>query len=378
VDAYQHPFESATGRAFQPGNHVTLLQNGVEIFPAMLEAIRGARASVDFCTYVLWRSRIASEFADALCERAKAGVTVRLLVDAVGGAVMSTRTVAQLERAGVRIAWFRPLRPGHLRLANHRTHRKILLIDGHTGFTGGVGIADEWDGNADHAKHWRETHCRITGPACAQLFAGFADNWLAATHEHLAAPPVPKPTGHTAILSTASSVGARPTSIERLFETAVTIARERLWITSAYFVPSPALIAGLIAAAGRGVDVRVITNGPFTNHKITWRAGQATYMQLAEAGVKIYEYQPTVLHAKVMTVDHAWATLGSANFDDRSLVLNDEFNISVTDPDIVAALDQQFWRDLERSQHMRMAILHRRPWHHRLIIAGSSVFSRQL
>ncbi len=379
MDKYQKYFEEATGGESRPGNSLKLLQNGGEIFPAMLEAVRGAQSTIEFTTYVYWRSKIATEFANALCERARAGVKVRLLVDAVGGAIMSTRTVGQLERAGVQVAWFRPLRVGHLRRFNNRTHRKILLIDGQVGFTGGVGIADEWDGAAESAKHWRETHCQISGPACLDLFAGFASNWAESTGEQLAPPATaPAPAGPLSILTTTSTPGSRPNPMERLFTAVTTAASERLWITTAYFVPNPALVAALCAAARRGVDVRIITNGSSTNHKITRHAGQATYEALLEAGVKVYEYQRTTLHVKLITVDRAWATLGSTNFDNRSLVHNDELNISFVSSEIIASLDKQFENDLESSEHIRAAVWKRRPWHQRLIIAGSRVFSDQL
>ncbi|HVQ44484.1 MAG TPA: phospholipase D-like domain-containing protein [Candidatus Saccharimonadia bacterium] len=376
---YQKPFETATGAKFRAGNRITLLQNGNEIFPAMLEAIRSAQTSIEFVTYVYWRSRVATQFADALCERARAGVTVRVLIDAVGGAIMSTRMVGQLERAGVRVGWFRPIRMGHLRRFNYRTHRKILLIDGRLGFTGGVGIADEWDGDASGPKHWRETHCRVEGPSCLDLFAGFADEWAESTREVLAPPAhAPEEAGHLSILTTPSAIGPRPTPIERLFAAAIAASTTQLWITTAYFVPGPQFIAALCAAAARGVDVRVLTNGPLSNHKSTLYAGRAHYEVLMHAGVKIYEYQRTVLHVKVMTVDHQWATLGSANFDNRSLVLNEELNISVADPTFVAPLDRQFRRDLKDALLITLESRRHRRWHQRLLETTSQAFGDHL
>jgi len=378
MSKYKQQFETATGRLSRPGNVITVLQNGNEIFPSMLQAIRGAESSIEFATYVLWRSHIATEFADALCERARAGVAVRLLIDAIGGAIMSTRTVGALERAGVKVAWFRPMGVGHLRRLNHRTHRKILLVDGRIGFTGGVGIADQWDGDAQGPNNWRETHCRIEGPACLDLHDGFADNWADSTDEILPPLAVPPSAGTTGILTTLSADGPRPTGIERLFGAAIDIAQERLWITTAYFVPGPEHIQALIAAAARGVDVRVLTNGPRTNHKLTRCAGQASYEVLIENGVRIYEYQRTVLHVKLITVDGQWATIGSANFDNRSFVLNDELNISVGGAEFAAPLDRQFMQDLKSSKHISIATWQRRGWHHRLLEAGSRAFSKQL
>jgi cardiolipin synthase len=372
--------EQATGTPYRPGNQFTVLQNGDQIFPLMLAAINSARTSIEFVTYVYWRSHIASQFADALCERARAGVSVRLLIDAVGGAVMNSRTVWQLERSGVQVAWFRPLRWPYLRRLNNRTHRKILLIDGHTGFTGGVGIADEWTGSAGDPQHWRETHCRIIGPACADLRAGFAENWREATHERLVladSAPV-SPAGPVAVHTTSSTAGPQPTAVELLLHAAIATATRRLWITTAYFVPNAELAERLIAAADRGVDVRVLTNGPRTNHRITRLAGQAAYPALLAAGVHIYEYRPTVLHAKVVTADSTWATIGSTNLDDRSLVLNDELNVSVADPAIAAALDRQFLADLDHSTRLDRADWPQRHLAQRAAIAAASVFRHQL
>lgn len=364
---------------FRESNQLTLLKNGDEIFPAMLEAIRGATESIEFLTYVFWRSKIATEFTDALSERAKAGITVRLLVDAAGGATISSRTVWKLERSSVHVAWFRPGSLRHIRRLNHRTHRKILLIDGHIGFTGGVGIADEWTGDTQDKNHWRETHCRIVGPACVDMHRGFAENWLEATKEKLE--PIQEiPTSGTVAIHTtiSASGGPRPTAVERLFMAIIVGARKKLWITSAYFVPSQTYVTALARAAKRGVDVRILTNGQLSNHRLTRLAGRSTYAKLLQAGVKIYEYQKTVLHAKIVTADGAYATLGSANLDERSLVLNDELNVSVTDPGVVSELDMQFLEDINNSVHIRRTHWQQRGLVDRVAEAGSSVFKKQL
>jgi cardiolipin synthase len=291
---------------------------------------------------------------------------------------MSTRTVGQLEQAGVHVAWFRPMRFGSLRRANQRNHRKILIVDSTIGFTGGVGIADQWNGNADGPGQWRETHCCIEGPACADLAAGFASNWAEAAHERLPQLDPAPAAGSTAIMTTLSSAGARPTPMEQLFETAINASEKRLWITSAYFIPSPVQVQAMCAAAARGVDVRVLTNGLLTNHKITLFAGRSTYAQLIEGGVKIYEYQRTVLHCKLITLDKQWVTIGSANLDYRSLLINEELNISVVDEALVAKLDLQFLLDLKHARHFGTAAWHRRRWPQRLLEASSSAFSKQL
>lgn len=360
------------------GNDVTILQNGDEIFAAMLQAIREATETIELVTYVYWHSQIAAQFANALSERARQGVQVRLLIDAFGGAIMSTRMVWQLERAGVKIAWFRPFSVSSWRRFNHRNHRKILLVDGRVGFTGGVGIADQWTGNAADDKHWRDTHCRVVGPACRDLAAAFGENWLEATGEQLALPEPSGTQGTVDILTTASLASVRPTAIATLFESAIAAARDRLWITTAYFVPSLEIVQALSAAVARGVDVRILTNGTRSNHKLTLHAGRAHYDTLIAAGVKIYEYEPTVLHVKAMTVDGLWTSIGSANLDSRSLVLNEELNISFVDHDIAAQLDLQFLLDLKRSRHMRVFYWHRRGRIQRLAELASQAFSKQL
>jgi cardiolipin synthase len=370
--------ENAVGSSYRAGNQLVVLQNGDEIFGAMLQAVRDAKTSIEFLTYVYWHSDIANAFANILCERARAGVKVRLLVDAVGGATMNSRTFWRLEQAGVKIAWFRPLRWPHLLRANNRTHRKILLVDGHIGFTGGVGIADEWTGSAQDQRHWRETHCRIEGPACADLFAGFAENWHEATRETLAPPVAPSPAGSLAIQTIVSTAGRRPTRMERLMQAAIAAAEHKLWITTAYFVPSDEYIEALIAAAQRGADVRVLTNGPLTNHKVTRWAGQSSYARLLEGGVKIYEYQPTVLHSKVISIDDSWATLGSANLDNRSLIHNDELNISFIDQPVIASLDHQFSQDIQYSHSVQAGDWQQRGWLDRFAVTSASVFRGQL
>jgi cardiolipin synthase A/B len=371
--------EEATAAPVRAGNSFELLQNGDEIFPAMLKAIAAAQDHIDFLTYVFWRGQIASDFAAALIGRAKAGVTVRLLIDTVGGATMDSRTLWALERAGAKIAWFRPGRnPLHLRRLNNRTHRKILIVDGHTGFTGGVGIADIWTGHAQDPGHWRETHCRVTGPTIADLHAGFAENWFEATGENLPA-PTPAPAGPVAVQTIISTAGrGRPTTAERLISAVFAATTSRLWITTGYFVPSDAITAALIAASARGVDVRVLTNGRHTDHRLTMHAGRSTYGPLLDAGVKIYEYERTMHHAKIISVDKSWATLGSINLDARSLVLNDELNVAVTDPAIIGALDLQFLEDLKAANHIRPTHWHQRGRLARLAEHGSSVFRHQL
>jgi cardiolipin synthase len=347
--------EAATGSIHRPGNSFALLQNGSEIFPAMIEAIRGAEHTVEFLSYVFWRSHIASEFAAALMERAQAGITVRLLVDAVGAATISARTIWELEKAGVQVGWFRPGRWKYLKRFNNRTHRKLLIIDGKVGFTGGIGIADEWTGFGVPHKEWRETHCRIEGPAVADMHEGFVE-----------------------IHTTISTAGTRPTQAELLVEAVFSSAVKRLWITTAYFVPTPDVVSLLCAAAVRKVDVRILTNGPKTNHRVTRAAGRATYQDLLDAGVRLFEYQPTIHHSKVMTADNTWATLGSTNLDPRSLIIDDELNVSVSNNKIVDKLDAQFLADLKLAEEITAEAWAGRSRFDKIAEAAASLLAPQL
>jgi cardiolipin synthase len=370
--------QTATGQTFRPGNEFTILQNGDEIFPAMLSAIAGAEHSIEFLSYVFWRSRITTMLVEALCERARSGVKVRLLIDALGGASINSRTIWELERAGVKVGWFRPGYWQYVRRLNNRSHRKILIIDGKIGFTGGVGIADAWVGRGQDKRHWRDTHCRVVGPACTDIAAGFADNWLESTGERLHEPVVTEDCGSIAVQTIISTAGTHPTTMEKLVDAIFAAAKQRLWITSAYFVPNAAVAEALIDAARRGVDVRVLTNGRTSNHQVTMFAGRASYQKLLDAGVKIYEYQQTLHHSKIISVDKSWATIGSTNLDPRSLIHNDELNVAIVDAGIVGALDLQFLEDLKLAQHIRTSTWDRRSRLSRLIESGSNLFAGQL
>lgn len=352
------------------GNSITLLQNGDEIFPAMLEAIEGASWKINFCTYVYWKSDIASQFAGVLAQKARSGVAVKLIVDAIGGATMDTRTLRKLEQAGVQLAWFRPLTFKHVWHVNHRTHRKILVVDDAIGFTGGVGIAEEWTGRAHSPHHWRETHCRLTGPVCADLTSAFLENWQTATGQkpkpqqpevHL---PSPQP-GHftdVSISAIASRGGQRPAVLENEFIRLFESAHQSINLTTAYFVPNERVAQALVAAANRKVVVRVVTNGSRTNHRVTRWCSRALYEPLLAAGIKIYEYHPTVLHSKVLTIDGQQAHIGSANVDDRSLLLNDEFDITIPHQRLSKVLDEAFEADVAQSLLIRANDWSRRPW----------------
>jgi cardiolipin synthase A/B len=374
--------EALTAAPLRQGNRVTVLRNGDEIFPAMLAAIRSAERTVDFATYVYWTGSIAPQFADALAERARAGVEVNVLLDAVGAARMDRALVTQLEAAGATVAWFRPARWWTLHKLNNRTHRKILVADGRVGFTGGVGIAEEWTGNCEDASHWRDTHVRVEGPAARDLLGGFLDNWAEATQcilsgrDHL--PDVDGFPDGVQVQVIRSTAQKGSTDAEHLFYAAIACARERLWLTTAYFAPRRAFVDALCEAVGRGVDVRVLANGPHIDKQAVRQAGRRCYERLLACGGRILEYQRTMLHAKVMVVDSAWATVGSINFDNRSFALNDELNLSVRDPAVVAELEGHFLDDSDGAVELDLAGWRARPLSARARELASAVVRREL
>ncbi|MFL6190859.1 MAG: phospholipase D-like domain-containing protein, partial [Actinomycetes bacterium] len=281
--------EALTVAPLRQGNRVTVLRNGCEIFPSMLEAIRSAERSINFATYVYWTGSIAPEFAEALAERAEAGVEVNVLLDAVGAARMDRSLIDRLDDAGAKVAWFRPPKWYTLHKLNNRTHRKILVVDGRVGFTGGVGIAEEWTGNCEDPGHWRDTHVRVEGPVARDLLGGFLDNWAEATQTILSGRDhLPDVRGvEDGILAqvTRSTAEKGSTDAEHLFYAAIACARERIWLTTAYFAPRRAFVDALCDAVRRGVEVRVLTNGPHIDREVVRQAGRRTYQRMLECGV---------------------------------------------------------------------------------------------
>jgi cardiolipin synthase len=348
--------EALTGAPVSWGNEIELLINGDEIFPCYLRTIREAQDSVCLLTYVYWRGDIAHDVADALCERARAGVDCSVLIDAVGGLKLEAAVLEKMSEAGVRVCRFRPVKAYAAKRLGNRTHRKILVADGRVGLTGGVGIAEEWTGNAEDPDHWRDTHVRVEGPVVRGLFGAFAENWLEATGEVLAdaryLPDLPEGDGGGPMMVVRSSAGVGDSNIEALYYLAIAAAHESLDLTAAYFAPRPAFTEALQDAAERGVRVRVLVPGHNIDKPPVWIAGRASYDELLSAGIEIHEYQPTMLHAKTMTVDGAWSAVGSANFDNRSFQLNDEATLCVTSEAFAAALTEQFERDLEVSERI--------------------------
>lgn len=363
--------EALTQAPITRGNRAELLVNGDRIFPAFLETIAGARQTVNLLTYVYWTGEIADRVADAVCERATAGVRCRVLLDAVGAMKMDSGIIERMEGCGVVVRRFRPPRPYALRRLNNRTHRKVLVVDGRVGLTGGVGIAQEWTGDAQDPDHWRDTHVRVRGPVVRGLQGAFAENWLEATGEVIAGDDDLPPLGAVgdgdaddpgaAMQVIRSSAGVGDTNVETLYYLAIAAARRSIDLTSAYFAPRPAFLRALADAARRGVDVRVLVPGPHIDKDVVRHAGRATYGELLRGGVAVHEYQPTMLHAKAMVVDGVWSSIGSANFDNRSFQLNDEAVLCVRDAGFAGLLTEAFERDLRVSRRIHLAEWSSRP-----------------
>jgi cardiolipin synthase len=353
---FLHAAEALTGAPISWGDDVELLINGDAIFPRYLETIRNAERTICLLTYVYWRGEIAHEVAEALCERATSGVEVNVIIDAVGGLKIEKELVRRMMDAGVRFTRFRPPKPYAARRVANRTHRKILVADGRVGLTGGVGIAEEWTGDAQDPDHWRDTHVRVRGPVVRGLFGAFAENWLEATGEVLAGdgylPEIERSEGGGPMMVVRSSAGVGDTNVEALYYLAIAAARETLDLTAAYFVPRPAFIDALCDAAERGVRVRVLVPGQAIDKPPVRVAGRVSYDQLLDCGVELFEYQPTMLHAKSMVVDGAWSSVGSVNFDNRSFQLHDEATLCVVSDAFAGELTEQFERDLERSERI--------------------------
>lgn len=353
------------GPAVTIGNHVEALNNGDEIFPAMLGAIAAAQHTITFETYIYWSGEVGRQFADALSERARAGVQVRVIIDWVGGLKMEEHLLEQVREAGARVELYRPLRWYNIGRLNNRTHRKLLVIDGRTAFTGGVGIADEWSGHAQDPDHWRDLHFKVTGPVVAQFQAAFNDNWIKTTGEILnGAEYFPDLQGSgemDAHLFIASPAGGSE-SMHLFYLMSIAAAERSIDLQAAYFVPDDLIIKALIAARKRGVRVRVIVPGKHIDSETVRLASKAHWGELLREGIGIYEYQPTMMHNKLLIVDGLLVSVGSTNFDIRSFRLNDEASLNVYDTGFADTMTAIFEADLEPTIHYTHAMWQQRPW----------------
>ena len=363
------------------GNRTQTLLNGDEIFPSMLQAISSARSTIDFETYIYWEGRIGQSFADALSDRARAGVKVHLLLDWVGSQKMDKQQLAQMESSGIEIRRYHPLRWYTIDRLNNRTHRKLLVVDGRIGFTGGVGIGDEWSGHAQDAEHWRDTHFRIEGPAVAQMQAAFIDNWTKVTGKVLLGEayfPAIEPRGEELAQVFKSSREGGAESIHLMYLAAIAASTRTIDLAMAYFVPDEIALETLEDAMKRGVKVRIIMPGPHTDAQLVRRASRALWGRILAAGAEMYEFQPTMYHCKVLIVDGLWTSVGSTNFDPRSFRLNDEANLNVYDREFARRQTADFEADLERSRRITYEQWADRPWHEKAWEHFAALFSAQL
>lgn len=357
------------GPAILPGNLVTAYQNGDEIFPAMLDAIASARETITFETYIYWSGDVGQRFSDALCERARAGVRVHLMVDWVGSIKMDEEMLQAMQDAGVLVERYRPLHWYNLGRMNNRTHRKLLVVDGRVGFTGGVGIADQWSGHAQDPEHWREAHFRIDGPAVAQMQSAFNDNWIKTTGELLNGPayfpPLERAGDMDAHLFIASPAGGSE-SMHLMYLAAVAAAEHTIDLAASYFVPDELISKALVTARQRGVRVRILLPGKHIDSETVRLSSKASWGPLLQAGIEIHEYQPTMLHVKLLIVDGELVSLGSTNFDIRSFRLNDEASLNVYDRGFAAAMTEVFEQDLEDAVQYTHEMWDRRPMREKL------------
>jgi cardiolipin synthase A/B len=366
--AFQRTLTGLFGSPALSGNAIDTLVNGDQIFPAMLSAIESAEVSVNFETYVYWSGKIAWRFAETLAERAQAGVPVRVLIDWQGSVPMDAAIHERMQSAGVRVERFRPPRWYTLDRMNNRTHRKLLIVDGRIGFTGGVGIGDEWLGNARYPNEWRETHYRVTGPIVATMQAAFVDNWTEATGELLQGDaffPSLAPSGPIVAQMIASNSGERNV-MHLMLMTALTSANRSIRIGTPYFVPDDIALAQLLKARRRGVDIDILVPGPHMNKQLVRSASRHFWGDLLAAGARIHEYQPTMYHPKIVIVDETWTTIGSANFDERSFRLNDEANVNVFDTAFARHQAAMFDADIALAREISHSEWRNRPWRQRL------------
>jgi len=347
---FRNTLAGMTGMPLVEGNQITLYNNGDEFYPAMLQDIEAAESSITLEQFIFLDGLVGRRFAEAFAEKAREGVAVKVLVDAIGSSTLGEPILRILEAGGCQLAWFRPIHWYTLNRANLRTHRKSLIVDGRIGYTGGAGLADHWLGTALDASEWRDMEIRVAGPAVAVQQSGFAQNWLLFTGEVLSGPeffPAPEHAGNLEVQTILSSPSSGANAVATMHNIAIQCARRYLHIANPYFIPGARLIDMLARACQRGVSVKLMVAG---RHNDTWWARQNSvrlYGRLLEAGVEIYEFQPTMLHQKTMVVDGVWATVGTANFDNRSFALSEETTVCFHDPALVAQLEATFQADLK-------------------------------
>ena len=378
---FMRSISALLGPPFLDGNEIKMLTNGDEIFPVMLNAICEAKQTITFETFIYWADSIGEEFADALSSRALAGVHVHVLLDWLGSVKMEQKQLDKMLQAGVEIQRYHKPHWSHLPRLNNRTHRKLLIIDGQLGFTGGVGIADQWRGDARNPDEWRESHNQISGPVVGQMQAVFMDNWIKAQgkvlHDQKYFPEI-KQSGSMLAQMFSSSVNGGSDSMELMYLMAITAAQESIYISSAYFVPDKLSTKALIDAAKRGVAIRIITPGKYIDTELVRKASRAGWGEMLKAHIQIAEYSPTMYHCKIMIIDNLLVSVGSTNFDNRSFRLNDEANLNVMDKQFADEQLTQFNEDWSHSHLVSFEEWVKRPIFEKLLEQVSLLLKTQL
>ena len=380
---FAHSIELFTGTHLDSGNSVQILLNGDGTYPQLWKDIASAQRTVTVQMYYSQPGAVADTMAKYLIDRAQHKVRVLLLLDAFGSQPLKRDWIAYLKRAGVEVVWLRPLRWYTLQKAAQRSHVRVVVVDGRIGYTGGFGLADYWLGDGHHEDQWRESNVRFEGPTVAALQAAFAAGWAEATGELLTGDMFFPKTSfanvgnvEAGLMHSIPSTGSTPA--ERFLALSIAGARHTLYVTNSYFVPGENFLRLLLAAAHRGVDVRVLTVSDKTDVKTTWYAGRTYYEKLLEGGVKIYEYQPTMMHAKTMVVDGMWSYIGSMNFDNRSLSFNNESLLLALDRNVGAKMDSVFMDDIKWSKEIKLEEFRKRPISGRILEWGAQKLRRVL
>lgn len=386
---YKEILESTVGTPFSSANTMRVLKNGKEIFPAMLDAIRNAQHQINFLTFVYWKGDIAQQFARELAKKAEEGVKVRVILDSFGAAFMPDSLVEHMKESGVQLEWFRPFKQWKVWKTDNRTHRKVLICDGQIAFTGGVGIAEEWEGDARNPAEWRETHFRVEGPAVRGVQSAFLENWVEAgrrlhygLHQHEDSGQTELEGEETVngvplqVIRTSASV--RWSDIVILYKTLLGMAQESIRITTAYFNPNESMVQLLCKAVERGVEVHIMMPGEHTDQRVANIAGGDRFDDLLEGGVNLWFYQKTMLHSKVIIVDDCVSCIGSANFNHRSMLKDDEINMVALSADLAEILIRHFEEDLIFCDKIQKGRWKKRSFTQRGLEVVSKFFKQQI
>ncbi len=380
-DYYKGLLEQTLGIPFTTGNNIQVLKNGDRIFPAMLKAIDQAKERVEFLTFVYWSGNIAREFAEALAKKAAEGVEVFVILDSFGCAKMPDELFELMKRKGVQIEFFRPMTNWKFWKIDNRSHRKVLICDGEIAFTGGVGIASEWEGDARNENEWRDTHFLIKGPAVFGLQAAFIENWIETGRplkfDHTVKGD-PDPEQKVAVQVIRTSASVRWSDIVMLYQVLIKMARESIRISTAYFNPNSVIIDLLKDAAGRGVDVQLMMPGKITDQDVAKVAGDESFDTLLDAGIDLFYYQKTMLHSKIITIDGILSCVGSANFNHRSMLKDDEINVVILDEQVTGELNAHFLEDLEHCEKVEKGRWEKRSLLKRVLEQVTQLFDQQI